>query len=172
MQTAPPDTPASVYVGIGSNLGDKLNNCRQAIELVATISGSKLAGRSGFYRTAPVGVAGQDWYVNCVICILTKETAANLLKCFMRIETELGRERRQKWEPRPVDIDLLLLGMDIIEDKHLIVPHPLMHERRFVLVPMVQLAPDLIHPVYKKTMTSLLNKLSEHEQPVIPMIEE
>ncbi|NQT56032.1 MAG: 2-amino-4-hydroxy-6-hydroxymethyldihydropteridine diphosphokinase, partial [Desulfobacteraceae bacterium] len=90
----------------------------------------------------------------------------------LAIETGLGRERKRKWDPRTIDLDIILFGQDLINEKNLTVPHPLMHERRFVLVPMVQLAPDLIHPVLEKKMTELLDALPEERQTVIPLMEE
>jgi 2-amino-4-hydroxy-6-hydroxymethyldihydropteridine diphosphokinase len=159
----------TAYIGVGSNLGNKLNNCIKAIDLVGRIPGCRLTARSDFYRTEPVGVEGHDWYVNSVISITTGISAQHLLKELLTTEAKTGRERKKKWDPRIIDLDILLFGQDVINEKDLTVPHPLMHLRKFVLVPIVQLAPNLIHPVLGKTMTELLDSFPEKGQNVIPL---
>lgn len=161
----------TAYIGIGSNLGDKLNNCLKSIDLIERIPGCLVEAQSDFFRTEPVGVEDQNWYVNCVISLQPDISVQQLLKNLLAIEAGLGRERKQKWNPRTIDLDIILFGQDLINEKNLTVPHPLMHERRFVLVPMVQLAPDLIHPVLKKSMIELLDALPEERQAVIPLME-
>lgn len=161
----------TAYIGIGSNLGDKLNNCLKAIDLIERIPGCLVEAQSDFFRTEPVGVEDQNWYVNCVISLQPDISVQQLLKNLLAIEAGLGRERKQKWNPRTIDLDIILFGQDLINEKNLTVPHPLMHERRFVLVPMVQLAPDLIHPVFEKSMIELLDALPEERQAVIPLME-
>jgi len=161
----------TVYIGIGSNLGDKLNNCLKSIDLVERIPGCHVKAQSDFFQTEPVGVEDQDWYVNSVISLQTDLSAQQLQKSLLAIETDLGRERKQKWDPRTIDLDIILFGQDLINEKNLTVPHPLMHERRFVLVPMVQLAPDLIHPVFEKNMAELLDALPEERQTVVQLME-
>jgi 2-amino-4-hydroxy-6-hydroxymethyldihydropteridine diphosphokinase len=159
----------TAYIGIGSNLGDKLNNCDKAIDLINGISGCGVTGRSDFFRTEPVGVEAQDWYVNGVISLKTDLSVKELLNNLLAIESGMGRKREKKWGPRIIDLDILLFGEEVIEEKDLRVPHPHMHLRRFVLVPMVQLAPDLIHPVLGTTMAELLNNSSLQGQAVIPI---
>ncbi len=159
----------TVYIGVGSNLGDKLENCLKAIEMVDNISGCRLIAQSDFFRTEPVGVEGHDWYVNGVISIEADIPAHQLLNSLLAIEAGLGRERKKKWDPRTIDLDILLLGQDIIEENDLTVPHPFMHSRKFVLVPMVQLSPDLVHPTLGKTMTDLLENMPEEDQVVSPL---
>lgn len=157
----------TAYIGIGSNLGDKLNNCNKAIDLINRISGCGVVARSDFFRTEPVGVKAQDWYVNGVICITTDLTVQKLLTSLLAIESRMGRKREKKWDSRIIDLDILLYGEEVIEEENLRVPHQHMHLRRFVLVPMVQLVPDLIHPVLGITMTELLNNSSQQGQAVI-----
>ncbi len=159
----------TAFIGIGSNLGDKLANCLRAIELIRGIPGCSLIAGSDFYRTEPVGVEKQDWYVNAVISLSTSISAQGLLGSLMGIEEGMGRVRTGKWAPRTIDLDILLFGQDIINDKDLEIPHPFMHLRRFVLVPMVQLAPELIHPVLGKSMSELLEDLSDEGQTVMEM---
>ncbi|MEA2038405.1 MAG: 2-amino-4-hydroxy-6-hydroxymethyldihydropteridine diphosphokinase [Thermodesulfobacteriota bacterium] len=155
------------YIGIGSNLGDKLNNCLKAIDLIDRTPGCSVEARSRFFRTEPVGVEGQDWYINCAISLSTRLSAQDLLKVLQAVEAGMGRERKDKWASRTIDLDILFFGESVIDRKALRVPHPLMHLRRFVLVPMAQLAPDLRHPVLGKTMVELLDLLAGERQAVI-----
>jgi 2-amino-4-hydroxy-6-hydroxymethyldihydropteridine diphosphokinase len=159
----------TAYIGVGSNLGDKINNCLEAIVRIDEISGCRVTAQSGFYRTQPVGVKGQDWYVNGVIVLSADISAQNLLKGLLAIEIDMGRERKRKWDSRIIDLDILLFGGEVISEKGLQVPHPLMHLRRFVLVPMVSLAPNLVHPVLGKSMAELLVDSPKKEQSVAPM---
>lgn len=159
----------TAYIGIGSNLGDKINNCLEAIVQIDEISGCRVTAQSDFYRTQPVGVEGQDWYVNGVIVLSADMSAQDLLKSLLAIEVDMGRERKKKWDSRIIDLDILLFGEEVISEKGLQVPHPLMHLRRFVLVPMVSLAPDLVHPVLGKSMAELLVDSPKTAQSVVPM---
>ena len=159
----------TAYIGVGSNLGDKINNCLEAVVRIDEISGCRVTAQSDFYRTQPVGVEGQDWYVNGVIVLSSDIPAQDLLKGLLAIEVDMGRERKRKWDSRVIDLDILLFGAEVISEKGLQVPHPLMHLRRFVMVPMVSLAPDLVHPVLRKSMTELLVDSSEKDQSVVPM---
>jgi 2-amino-4-hydroxy-6-hydroxymethyldihydropteridine diphosphokinase len=165
----PPTHFKTVYIGIGSNLGDKRQNCLRAIEKVEQIPGCKFTGRSGWYLTRPVGVKGQDWYVNGVVSISTKIPPQDLLRNLLDIEADMGRVRGNRWESRIIDLDILLYGHEIINDEDLTVPHPLMHLRKFVLVPLVQLAPDMIHPSLGVTMTELLRRIPKNGQEVVPL---
>ena len=147
------------YIGIGSNLEDKSFNCRYAIDQIETLPGCHVIARSSLFTTEPEGVTGQPWYVNCVAQISVTKGPFDLLKGFMNIESTMGRVRRKRWEARIIDLDILLFGQEIRKSHNLIIPHPLMHKRRFVLEPLAQLAPDLVHPVLKVTIQELLNKL-------------
>lgn len=157
------------YIGIGSNLGDKSRNCSRALELLGLIPNCRLAGRSKRFLTRPVGVKDHDWYVNGVACLETEMPGHELLTRLLAVESAMGRVRTEKWGPRIIDLDLLLFGQEIINSRDLQVPHPLMHTRRFVLVPMVQIAPSLIHPVFRRTMQDLLKGLAEDGQEVTPL---
>lgn len=161
----------TAYIGIGSNLGDKRHNCIKAIDRISEIPGCTLTGHSDWYLTRPVGVRDQSWYVNGVASVTTRITAQNLLLHLLAIERDMGRVRRKRWDSRTIDLDVLLFGAEIIDEKNLKVPHPLMHLRRFVLVPMVQLEPDLIHPFLWVSMAELLRKLPKDDQVVIPLKE-
>jgi len=159
----------AVFISIGSNIGDKTGYCLSALDRMDRIPGCTVKARSSLYRTEPVGVEGQDWYVNGVAELEVELTARVLLDRLLAIEKEMGRERRKKWDSRTLDLDILLFGSQAIHEKDLIVPHPLMHERRFVLAPLTELAPDLIHPVLGKTITELLEKVPDDGQQVMPL---
>ena len=159
----------TAYIGVGSNLGDTLGNCLKAIDLIDTIPGCKVKDHSGFYRTEPVDVKDQDWYMNAVVSLSAELPAQDLLEGLLAIEAGMGRKRKKKWASRTIDLDILMFGQEVINENALTVPHPLMHVRRFVLVPMAQLAPDLIHPVMNKTMARLLEDFSGQGQAIIPM---
>lgn len=159
------------YIGIGSNLGDPLENCLTAVRLLDKMQGCRIDGRSGFYRTEPVGVEGQGWYVNAVVSLKTERSPQHLLEGLLALEKRMGRVRKEKWGPRVIDLDLLIHGERVIDEKGLIIPHPRMHERRFVLVPMGDLAPNLLHPVYGKRMIELLDACQDKGQDVIPLEE-
>lgn len=161
----------TAHIGIGSNLGDKRDNCFKAMDRMGQVPGCKVTGHSDLYLTKPWGVEGQDWYANAVASMSTKISAQHLLENLQAIEADMGRVREEKWEARIIDLDILLFGDDVINEENLTIPHPLMHLRRFVLVPLVQLAPDLIHPSLGMTMDELLQKLPEDDQEVIPFEE-
>jgi 2-amino-4-hydroxy-6-hydroxymethyldihydropteridine diphosphokinase len=161
----------TAYIGIGSNLGDKKHNCLEAVDRIGQILGSEVIACSDWYLTKPVGVERQDWYMNGVLCLSTNLSAQNLLSKLQAIEADMGRVRKERWGSRIIDLDILLYGREIINEETLTVPHPLMHLRRFVLVPMVQLAQGLIHPSLPVTMAELLEKLPEDGQVVVPIEE-
>jgi 2-amino-4-hydroxy-6-hydroxymethyldihydropteridine diphosphokinase len=157
------------YIGIGSNLKDKRRNCLRAVEMIEQIPGCELTGSSDWYLTKPVGVKGQEWYVNGVVSISTKVPPRDLMVKLLSIESDMGRVRTRRWEPRIIDLDILLYGRKIINEEDLRVPHPLMHLRKFVLVPLVQLAPDLIHPSLGVTMAELLGEMQDNGQEVLAL---
>ncbi len=162
----------SAFIGIGSNLGDRVKNCLDAIESIRDIPGCAVESRSDLFTTEPQGVRDQDWFVNGVVSVYTCLGASQLLSGLMAIESVMGRVREKKWGPRNIDLDILFFGREIIETEDLIVPHPMVQERRFVLVPMVQLAPDFKHPLLMKSMADLLDDLNKDGQAVFPLKEE
>ena len=161
----------TAYIGIGSNLGEKHKNCFKAIEMIGQIPGCKTIKQSDLYLTKPVGVEDQDWYVNGVITLRTDLSPQDLLHHLMSIEAKMGRVRRERWESRIIDLDILFFGQEIIYEENLTVPHPRLHLRRFVLIPMTQIAPDLIHPSLGLTMAELSEKCPENGQVVMPVKE-
>jgi 2-amino-4-hydroxy-6-hydroxymethyldihydropteridine diphosphokinase len=159
----------TAYVGIGSNLGDRKGHCLAALEEMAEIPGCIVLDNSDWYLTEPVGVEDQDWYVNGVAALSAEMSAQDLLRHLLAIEKRLGRVRTERWGPRTIDLDLLLFGQEIIDNEDLKVPHPLMHLRRFVIVPLAQIAPHVIHPVLGVTVGALLERFSGSSQNVIPL---
>ena len=133
------------YIGIGANLGDAASNVDDAIARLAALSGTRMLACSAKYRTAPIESSGDD-YVNAVACIDTPLPAPQLLTALHGIELAHGRERPYRNAPRTLDLDILLYGDAIIDQPSLHVPHPRMQERAFVIVPLLEIAPDLIIP--------------------------
>jgi 2-amino-4-hydroxy-6-hydroxymethyldihydropteridine diphosphokinase len=157
----------TVYIGIGSNLGDPYENCIRAVEIIRESPFCEIEALSPFYRTQPVGVEGDSWFINAVLAITTSLSSTELIEMLLGIENKMGRKRSGvRWESRIIDLDILLIGDEIINDKNLTVPHPRMHTRRFVMAPMVDIAPELIHPVERKSMSDILRGISLEEQEV------
>ncbi|MBF0529940.1 MAG: 2-amino-4-hydroxy-6-hydroxymethyldihydropteridine diphosphokinase [Deltaproteobacteria bacterium] len=152
------DTPRSIAaIGLGSNQGDKAGLIRTAVDRLIALPMTNLKALSRFYKTAPVGVTGQDWYVNAVALIETALPPNDLLAGLLSIERAMGRVRKLKWEPRPIDLDLLFYDRLILDGQDLILPHPLMHMRRFVLYPLLDVAPDWRHPVLNQSVKVMIN---------------
>jgi 2-amino-4-hydroxy-6-hydroxymethyldihydropteridine diphosphokinase len=146
-----------VYLSLGSNLGDREGNLRTAIEKLKEI-GNPVAV-SSFYETEPVEVQSQPWFLNCAVKLDTEKMPRQLIAAILALEQEMGRQRKQQKGPRTIDIDILLFGSSVIEIPSLTVPHPRMHERRFVLEPLAEIAPDARHPVFKRTIRELRDAL-------------
>lgn len=148
-----------VYLSLGSNLADREANLRTAIAKLGEIGA--VAAVSSLYETEPVDVAaGQPWFLNCAVKLDTEKMPRQLIAAILAIEQSMGRQRKpQQKAPRTIDIDILLFGSSIIEIPSLTVPHPHMHERRFVLEPLTEIAPDARHPVYKRTIRELRDAL-------------
>ena len=143
-----------IFLSLGSNLGDREANLREALRRLEAPR-CHIARLSSFYETAPIGLAGQPWFMNVVAEAETSLFPMMLLNHCQRVERAMGRKKTILNGPRKIDIDILLYGHLTIDSARLCVPHPRMHERRFVLEPMIELAPDLPHPVLRKTMLDL-----------------
>lgn len=142
------------YLSLGSNLGDRAANLRAAVRRLARLGTVRKI--SSFYETEPVEVTDQPWFVNCVVALEFNGSPQNLLQHALTIEQEMGRQRSRTKGPRTVDIDILLYGDRIIDEPGLRIPHPAMQGRRFVLEPLVEIAPEAFHPVLKKTAREML----------------
>ena len=134
------------FLGLGSNMGDKEENIKKALEMLKDESGIDIERVAPFYRTAPVGYTEQDWFLNTVAQIQTTLKPNILLAQILGIEDFLGRKRQIHWGPRVVDLDILMYGTHVIREPGLEVPHPRMLERAFVMVPLADLAPDILFP--------------------------
>ena len=148
-----------VYLSLGSNLGDREANLRTAIAKLTEIGA--VAAVSSFYETEPVDVTGQPWFLNCAVKLDTEKMPRQLIAAILAIEQSMGRQRKpQQKAPRTIDIDILLFGSSVIELPALTIPHPRLHERRFVLEPLGEIAPDARHPAFKRTIRELRDALS------------
>lgn len=134
------------YVALGSNLGNPVVTIDAAIEALAALRGSILKAMSSLYRTAPVGLKRQPDFINAVVALDTRLAAKELLDELFAVEIQFGRRRSVKNAPRTLDLDLLLFGDSVQSDPELTLPHPRMHERAFVLVPLAEIAPDAVIP--------------------------
>jgi len=148
---------STVYLGLGTNLGDRKQNLTQALELLS--QHMVIENVSSVYETEPVGFEEQPLFLNAVCRVTTQLKPEQLLRLAKKIEAELGRKPGPPNAPRPLDIDILLHGKQVISTQDLIVPHPRLAERAFVLVPLAEIAPDFIHPVSKKTVMQMLHEL-------------
>ena len=156
---------AIVYLSLGSNKGDRIGYVQQAAGLLAALDDIKIIRTSAFYETEPWNMNTETWFVNAVLEIKTQLTPRNLLTECMRIETQLGRIKRNNpdYEDRTMDIDILFYNNEIINEDNLIIPHKFVHLRAFILVPLLELIPDYVHPVLNKTISELHNDLENPE---------
>ena len=146
------------YLSVGSNLGNREQNLEEAVRRASTLG--RVVAVSSFYETEPVEVTDQPWFLNCVLALETTAEPAQLMRELLGIEHEMGRQRLVKKGPRSIDIDILLFGDAVVNTPDLTIPHPEMTRRRFVLEPLAEIAPELLHPVSQKTVTRLLAELA------------
>ena len=150
-----------VFLGLGSNLGEREENIQGAIDSIDNITGVRVVLSSSLIETEPVGITDQPEFINAAIKTETSLSPQELFSSLVEIEKSMGRVRTIRWGPRIIDIDILLFGGRIIENDYLIIPHPEMTKRSFVLMPLAEIAPEVIHPVEKRTIKGLLDKLKE-----------
>ena len=151
------------YIALGSNLGDKEANLRQALKMLL-VKGLQIRSVSSFFKTEPYGVTDQPEFINAVACVKTDLAPEKLLKLLLDTELEMGRVRLRHWGERNIDLDLLLYDDLIYYSEKLVLPHSDMQNRLFVLQPLSEIAADKIHPVYKKSIQYLLKSLTDGDE--------
>ncbi|WP_286847495.1 MULTISPECIES: 2-amino-4-hydroxy-6-hydroxymethyldihydropteridine diphosphokinase [Aminobacterium] len=156
-----------VALALGSNVGDRMNNLRKAVQILDS-KGVHVVAKSDIFETAPLGEVEQTRFLNACILVETSMGAFALLDLVKQIEKDMGRIERWRWGPREIDIDLLLLeNGECIDDKRLRIPHPEMHRRSFVLVPLNQIAANWVHPQLRVTISSLVETLKDKDKTLI-----
>jgi len=150
-----------VYLSLGSNVGDRDRNLREAIRALAGVGRVKAV--SSFYETEPVDFVDQAWFLNCAVAMESLLRPEQMMAELLRLERKMGRERIHRKGPRTIDIDILMFGERIVDSPNLKIPHPAMQGRRFVLAPLAEIAPEAKHPVMKRTVRELLAELPERQ---------
>jgi 2-amino-4-hydroxy-6-hydroxymethyldihydropteridine diphosphokinase len=165
MNAEPVSEYHTAYICVGSNLGDKLENCRRGVAELTPGESTRLIDQSLIYRTEPVGYKDQDWFINYVVKIETLLEPLALLDRFKAIERDAGRvQDTVRFGPRVLDLDIIFYDKMVMDHPSLVIPHPRMHKRRFVLKPLCDIDPHIIHPIFLRTVQSLLEDLDESDQ--------
>ena len=160
---------AIVYLSLGSNLGDRLGYVQQAASIIGMTQNIQIVTSSSFYETEPWQMDSKNWFVNAIIEVSTSLSPEELLIVIKRIEAQLGRERSENREytDRTIDIDILFYDDKLINTENLVIPHRFFHKRAFMLVPMLEIAQDFVHPLFHKTVSELYDELENPEQVVL-----
>lgn len=163
---------ARVHLALGANLGDRASALDEAVRRIAALPSTEVLARSTTHETPallpPDDATPQPDYLNAVVLVETALEPRALFDAVKRIERALGRVPATRWAPRVIDIDLVLWGARVVDDGDLVIPHPRMHERRFVLAPLAELSPGTVHPVLRRTVTELLAALPGDAKPGAP----
>lgn len=154
-------TAHTAFIALGSNMGDRRATLRAALDAIDRLDGSSIERISSIIETPPMGQPGQEPYLNAAACLRTELSPRALLDHFLKIEAAHGRTRSEqtRWGARQLDIDLLLYDEQVIDEPGLTVPHPYMHERLFVLEPLAEIAPQIVHPVSGRSIVDLLDQV-------------
>lgn len=162
--------PNTAYIAIGANMGDKLKNCQRALSDLNRMDSVRVEAVSRFYFTAPMEYSDQPWFVNGAARISTSAEPAALLAILKSLEADYGRKAGGvRFGPRPLDMDIIFFNELIVDTPYLILPHPRMHLREFVLRPIRDIAPDLMHPVFCKSIAGMLEVLRDENQQCLPV---
>ena len=157
------------YISAGSNIGDKLSNCQKGFDSLGRLDSAVILKQSPFYKTEPVDYTDQDWFVNVAAKIETGLEPLDLLRELKVIEKAVGRRKNAiRFGPRVLDLDIILYDDVVMESNGLCIPHPRMHQRRFVLQPICDMDPEAVHPVFNAKMRDLLENLGKGSQEVVP----
>ena len=159
--------PVIAYIGLGANLGDPVRQLSEALERLNAAEEVEVTRVSAFYRNPPLGPPDQPWYVNAAARVRTRLGPEELLRLLQQVEAALGRVRGEHWGPRVLDLDLLLYNGEVIFAPDLVVPHPEMHRRGFVLLPLAEIAPQAWHPVLGKSAGDLLAELNPADREAV-----
>jgi len=160
----------SVIISLGSNIGDKQDNCQQGIDRLLATGKATLVKKSRFYRTSPTDYLDQDWFVNAAVQIKTSLEPVDLLEILQMIQQQAGRPKSGiRFGPRVLDLDIIFFNQLVMKTSMLEIPHPRMHKRRFVLQPICDIDPDIVHPLLNMSVKALLNQLGDREQEVFEL---
>jgi len=159
-----PPNAVEVYLSLGSNLGDRLGFLKRGIDLISEVPELKIQKVSSVYETEPVGYAAQPDFLNLAVSILTTIDPRKLLQTLKEIEMKIGRIHRQRWHEREIDIDIIFYGDELVNSDELVIPHPRMHLRKFVLQPLNEIASNFVHPSRQKTVSQLLSDCPDNSQ--------
>ena len=154
------ESNGAVFIGLGSNVGNRESNLNAAVEKLRNIA--KIKKISSIYKTEPMEFKNQEWFLNMAVEIATELQPYDLLKKLQHVEQSLGRTREIRYGPRTIDLDILLYGDTVMREKDLVIPHPKMRERAFALKPLCEIASGIIHPIFKKSIQTLLERLPDN----------